>query len=70
MYNKSEDEILNYFSFYCGSCNKSTTTILSENNVVSCNRCKRDDVMVKWSLRVKALDFNFELPCSLQSETT
>lgn len=40
---------------------------LNDNDRVSCSRCKKDDVQIKWNLRVRVMDFRMELPCSLQN---
>jgi len=41
-----------------------------DNDSIFCNRCKKEDVQIKWNLRVKIMDLHNELPASIQNDAT
>jgi len=55
---KDEGDTLNYFNFFCKPCCKAGSVSLGDNDIIFCNRCKKDDIQIKWNLRVRVMDLH------------
>lgn len=55
---RDDGDCLNFFNFFCGFCRLSVPVTLGDNDVIFCNRCKKNDIQAKWSLRVRVMDRN------------